>query len=52
VSAVLLDTPERSSLYGTIGGYAATIPASMLAVKHGLSKRLATLAAIANANAA
>ena len=44
--------PEKGTLYGTIGGYIAAIPASLLAVKQGLSKHLAALAAIVKENVA
>lgn len=48
--AVMLHTPDKATTYGTIGGYIASIPASMLGVKQALSKHLASLAAIANSS--
>ena len=51
VIAAVLGVPEKANLYGTIAGYAAALPASMLGLKQALSKHLASLAA-AHANPA
>ena len=45
--AVATGVPEKAQFYGSIGGYIASIPATMLAVKQALSKHLASLAAVA-----
>jgi hypothetical protein len=50
--AGIAHAPENASLYGAIGGYVASIPASMLGLKQSLSKHLRSLAAIANDSAA
>jgi hypothetical protein len=52
VIAAVLGVPEKAHLYGTIAGYIAALPASMLGLKQALSKHLASLAAAANANPA
>lgn len=52
VIAVVIHSPEKARVYGEIGGYIGSIPASMLALKQTLSKHLASLTAIAtNRNA-
>ena len=48
--AAVMGVPEKANLYGTIAGYIAAFPASMLGLKQALSKHLASLAAAANAN--
>jgi hypothetical protein len=47
--AAMLQSPERASLYGMIGGYIASVPASMLAVKQAISKHLPALTALVKA---
>lgn len=39
--------PSQAGTYGRIGGYVASVPATLLAFKHALSKHLASLAEIA-----
>ena len=46
--AALIGAPEKAALWGTIGGYIAGIPASMLAVKQAMSKHLLSLVRIAD----
>ena len=41
--AGFMGAPEKAGLYGSIGGYVAAIPASMLGLKQALSKHLASL---------
>jgi len=48
VLAAVTRHPEKATLFGLIGGYVGSIPASMLGLKQALSKHLASLAAIAN----
>lgn len=45
VLAVATGVPEKAQIYGAIGGYIASIPLSMLAMKHALSKHIASLVA-------
>jgi hypothetical protein len=47
VIAALMHHPENAAIYGMIGGYIASIPASMLAVKQGVEKHLQSLVAAA-----
>jgi Mg/Co/Ni transporter MgtE len=46
--AAMLHTPEKATTFGSVGGYIAGIPASMLGVKQALSKHLTSLAAFAS----
>jgi len=43
---------SMSTTYGAIGGYIASVPASMLALKQAISKHLASLTAVAQQGAA
>ena len=52
VMAAVLGVPEKANLYGTIAGYIAAFPASMLGLKQALSKHLASLSGAVNANPA
>jgi hypothetical protein len=44
--------PSQAATYGTIGGYIAAIPASMLALKQALQKNMESLLAAAQQRAA
>ena len=46
--AAIVGEPQKAGLYGSIAGYVAAIPASMLALKQALSKHLASLSALVN----
>jgi hypothetical protein len=43
VLAATTGVPEKGELYGAIAGYIAAIPASMIGMKQGLSRHLASL---------
>jgi hypothetical protein len=43
ILAALSGVPEQAQQFGTVGGYIAAIPASMLGTKQGLSAHLASL---------
>jgi hypothetical protein len=45
-----MGTPEKAALFGSVAGYVGAIPASMLALKHALSKHLESLSTIATTN--
>ena len=45
VVARLTEVPDRAQIYAVIGGYLASVPLSMLAMKHALSKHLPSLIA-------
>lgn len=45
--AAISGSPEKATDYGTIGGWIASLPASILALKHALPKHLVRLADIA-----
>jgi hypothetical protein len=50
--AVIAGAPEKSALYGAVGGYIAMFPASILGLKQGLSRHLASLIVIHTRDAA
>jgi hypothetical protein len=46
VIAGVMSSPEQAGTYGAVGGYLASIPASMLGLKQALSKHLRSLIAM------
>ena len=50
VVAAMLQDPQNAQLYGMIGGYMGSIPASMLALKQALQKHVEMLVSVATSN--